>query len=174
MRTTNYTLEEEGRYRDAVDAVCEQYEPKILDLLDRIKQELESAGWGVTGPDEMHDEEFSWWLMAQFPGDNYVPDERWDNIKPEPVDVRLHIVESIVHEGTLQGINFSLDLTAYGGGIIGGYSPYNYTDKVWADITDPYAIEDRWCLFEQVDLGSIVPAINDYFARQRERESNGN
>jgi hypothetical protein len=44
----------------------------------------------------------------------------------------------------MEGLTFRLDVVEYGGRIICGYTPYNYTEKCWVDANDAEAVKTRW------------------------------
>lgn len=78
-------------------------------------------------------------------------DDYWVVITCEPegkeaFDITLRLDDSNEYEGEPGGYTFSFSLVAYGGRILGGLSPYNYTPKVWCttfkDIAERFQILD--------------------------------
>lgn len=63
------------------------------------------------------------------------------------LDINILIVQSNVRDGSLDGINFRLEMIKHEGGehkLVGAITPYNLTDEVWVDVEDEWAIKDRW------------------------------
>lgn len=55
-----------------------------------------------------------------------------------------------------------------GGVIIGGLTPYNYSDRLWVSRKDPEAVEERWDLFEDgCDPYEILSVVENHYARRR-------
>jgi hypothetical protein len=82
------------------------------------------------------------------------------------VDVSLIIAESQAYGDGEEGMNFSLDMVEYGGLIVGGCTPFNYSSDVWVDVADNDAVETRWTLFTQCfDAGAVMDGIERHYAR---------
>jgi hypothetical protein len=128
------------------ESLKKKYEPRILALFTRMSQVLTDAGFVVDEPFEMTDQEYAWFMTAHRPG---TTDK--DNI----VDAQFYIVESSVHEGSNEGIAFDLTFTEYGGRILGQFSPYNYTPRLWIPLKDKRGIEARFDMFENMDLSNL-------------------
>jgi len=75
----------------------------------------------------------------------------------ESIDVSLEIVESQDYEGIAGGYTFRLDVVEYGGRILGGCSPFNYTEQVWCK-TLP-AIKERFELLKPAVNASEIAAL---------------
>ena len=77
----------------------------------------------------------------------------------------MTIVEEKVREGgSGLGVNFSCDISGWGGVIIGGFTPHNYTDECWVSRRDPEAIAERWRVFKQgCDPISFVKTIHEHY-----------
>ena len=115
-------------------------QPRIERVLTDIGEAFKSEGW--TWPEgicDMSDEEYSWSIQV------YRPDS---NDEDDSVDVTFTICEERVHEGgdDPQGVTFRLDVVEWGGAILGGMSPGNYTEDCWIDI-DSDRLADRFELF---------------------------
>lgn len=57
------------------------------------------------------------------------------------------------------GVNFGLDIVEYGGIILGGLAPFNYSPEVWVDSRNPDAVLARWHVFEDADISDIPDLI---------------
>lgn len=141
-------------YADKVTAVKDRYAERIVKVMERIRAELQEAGYHTEGPDEMFGDDYRWALLVRVvsePGQYPVADG--------DIDITLQIAESMQFEGTEDGINFSLDVVEVGGRILGGLTPYNYTNDVWVDVSDDDAVEWRFSIFEQADPYDIVTLL---------------
>src|SRR6266478_1460728 len=98
-----------------------KYKNRILAILNRIAEVLRQAGCDVEGP----------WDLS---GDDY----RWE-LQANNIDISITICESETYDGEPNGINFALDIVEEGGRILGGLTPYNYTDAVWVSRSDSEA-----------------------------------
>jgi len=79
----------------------------------------------------------------------------------DDVDICFEIAESLANDGSLDGINFILDITTVGGSMLGGLSPFNYTPEVWVDVNDEAAVEERFQIIEQADPEGIIELISE-------------
>ena len=123
------------------------YDARILKLLYAIQYKFVEVGWHCDAPGEMHCDDFNWGFLVsanEFEGVLHHPTD-------DDIDVSFKICESSEYDGTLGGIAFRLDITRVGGAVLGGMCPCNYTDRVWVDIDDDAAIEERFKLFEEAD-----------------------
>ena len=127
-------------YAKRVEAVKVAYEPRILDLLGRLKAELAEVGYEAQGPDDWSDEEYVWCLGIPIDAEEGL----W-------VDVRFTLVESWVREGSEAGVAFAIGVSGSDGCVLGHHSPYNYTPDVWVPLDDPEAIEGRFQLMEMAE-----------------------
>lgn len=118
------------------------YEPAILEVMERWKRELEDMGHEVGDIIDVADEEYAWDM---------------DVVGKAGITVKL--LESEVLAGISNGFNWSVEAIGEGGRIIGRYVPYNFTPDVWTD--DPAEIERRFRLVTETD---IVEAITEALA----------
>ena len=82
------------------------------------------------------------------------------------VDVSITTLESEVNDGEENGLNFSLDVVGWGGTMIGGMTPFNYSDRVWVARDDADAVEERWNLFQGAfDPSAVIDSIEGHYAR---------
>lgn len=127
------------------------YGPKIEAILGEIQAAVNATGMSACDPFDMHDDEWRWDIAVY----------RDANQDGEPFcDVYITIIESEINDGEKDGINFMLDAVEYGGRIIGGLCPYNYTEDIWVSRRDPEAVAERWRLFEDwCDPDTIVDSI---------------
>lgn len=69
--------------------------------------------------------------------------------EPQGVDVTFVICESERYEGEEKGVNFAVEIVGVQGEIVGGITPYNYTDQCWVSRDDADAVEERFRVVEQ-------------------------
>jgi hypothetical protein len=147
-------------YADDVERVKKKYEKRIKRILNGIAKELRSAHWKVGRPYEMSDDEqYEWWMYVS----RY--DAEPEETRDDDIDIRFAIAESVVYDGTEDGINFTIDVTTVGGEVVGGIAPYNFTHKVWVPLDDPEAIEERFELVESLHPSGMVDLLTDHELR---------
>ena len=122
-----------------------KYEKRIMAILERIADVLRETGFGVEGPWDLSSDDYWWALLADV-----------DGVR---VDVSFKICESEQYDGEKGGVNFTLDIVEEGGRIIGGLTPFNYTDRCWVGRKDKQAVEERFRLLEQADETDIPPLL---------------
>lgn len=141
-------------YVDRVEALVGKYEPRILAVLGNVREVFVGGGWTLLGkPYHMLDEEHSWWVTFLPPG--AAPGE----VRDDAVDVRFEVNEQCVHDADGEGVTFRVDVTRYGGAVLGELSPGNYTEECWLSLDDPGAIEERFKIFERADPGEVVALV---------------
>lgn len=143
-------------FQEKVERLYEQtYKERILRCIKDVEQEALSRGLNTGGPYDLSDEEYKWSILV-YPGEE----------QEVGADVTITIAESVAHDGIETGINFMSDIVGYGGSIIGGIAPYNYTPEVWVDIDDDEAIEERWKIFS--NAFNAVAAVDSVAAHIKE------
>lgn len=145
----------ESTYREDVDTLWKEYEPKARKLLQEMGKVFEGEGWTIEGIDDLSDEECSLWLAVTSPDG-------------KACAVRLTLIESACREGSEEGIAFSVDLDAPCGHLIGGMTPYNYSGELWVPLSDPEAIARRWQLFEDADPNEALYVLDEHLSTCKE------
>lgn len=152
-------FDEEEKYVEAVEEVKEEYEPKLKKLLEEVCALATGEGYECSGPSDWSDETYKWAVMVTPTGGDV----------EDSVDVSVEIAESKAYDGTLAGINFSMNAVGYEGEIIGGLTPYNYTDQVWVPVSDAKAIKERWHLFNGgADANEVLYLIDQFYDNKSE------
>ena len=154
------TTMNEEQYAAKVEGIMAKYEPRILEHMNTIKNVLEHAGYAVSPPYDMHDEEFTWWMTVETKKEDARERDEYGQSQDD-VDICFEIAESLANDGSLDGINFILDITTVGGSMLGGLSPFNYTPEVWVDVNDEAAVEERFQIIEQADPEGIIELISE-------------
>jgi hypothetical protein len=143
-------------YSDRMEVIAAQYAPRALALLSDIGRVCEANGISVTvAPYDMSADDYRYSMVVTRTPDD--PDN--DDNK---VDISIDIAEQVSYDGLsdyIPGINFGLDIVEYGGRILGGLTPYNYTEDCWVSISDDAAIADRWMILENADHSEIPDLI---------------
>lgn len=138
------------------------YVPKIKIMLDEVREEALERGFQCDEPYDMTDEEVRWNVLVK-------------PAKAEPedevgVDVSITILESEASDGTEGGCNFALEMIEYGGIVVGGMVPYNYTEQVWVRREDEEAVERRWVIFNDGFSASAVLDLIESFYKKHSKE----
>lgn len=126
-----------------LETIKAEYEPLILDFLERIRKQLAEAGQ-ICGPvDDLTGDEYQWGFILH--RDPLPEPEQIGKWREQDISFDLYIVESEPSDGTENGINFRLQCgsSAENASDV-SYMLYNYTEKVWVDIGDEEAVAERW------------------------------
>jgi len=138
---------------DIAEVRANEYGPRILTLLKEVREICTEAG--LHCPDEPFDmsaDDFRWCLKVFRTED----ENDYDNL----VDVSVEIAEAREYgDDPEDGINFGLSIVEWGGRILGGLTPYNYTPECWVSAHDSAAVEDRFRILEDSYLGEIPDLI---------------
>lgn len=129
------------------EAIKDKYEPRILAVLTRIAETLREAGYTVDDPLDLSCDQYWWSLLVHGDGEE------------DSIDISFKICESEQYDGEEGGVNFMLDIVEWGGRILGGLTPFNYTPQCWVDGSDEEAVEERFAIFEKADPADIVPIL---------------
>jgi len=147
----------ESYYQDVIEELSKTYVPKMKRLLAEVCRSARDEGLECSEPYDRSDEMFAWSVVVYPRGGS----------EQDGVDVTVQISESGVYEGEGGGLNFSMDLVSYGGEIVGGLTPYNYTSDVWVPVLDADAVEQRWDIFESgADPYEAVYLINEHLSKE--------
>jgi hypothetical protein len=135
-----------------VEKVAAEYAPKINTYLQTIGEALRASGLDVDGPYDMTADDYRWSLIVR--PDANSPDD-------DIIDVTVEIAEASTYgdDDAPNGINFGLTVVEYGGRILGGKTPFNYTDEVWVNAADADAVAQRWALFDAAEDGSAIAGM---------------
>jgi hypothetical protein len=142
----------------AIDAVKADYEGAILTVLTDCAETLTKAGFYADEPYDMCGDEYRWTFSVwRTPERGEIEDS---------IDVSLEIAEAATYgDEPESGINFGLDVVEWGGRILGGMTPFNYTDECWVDAFDEEAVAERWSYFEAIRPEELVQLIQDDMER---------
>jgi len=135
------------------------YAPIFAARLEQVRKEAKARGYECDEPYDMTDEYLRWNVFV-CPAGKTMEDE-------DGIGVELAAPTSEAFEGEEGGVNFSLGLCHYGGEIVGGMAPHNYTPACWVSTQDKEAIRVRWDLFDaHFSAGAVVDQIDRYYAKK--------
>lgn len=144
-------MDKTDQYQAQVEAIKERYADRIMAILYAAKHALEEDGFSCSNPFDMSADDYRWSLVV-YPTDS-LDDETTST------DITIQIAESVDYDGSEDGINFVVDVVTYGGRMLGGLTPYNYTDQCWVSLDDPDAIEERFQLIERADVAELAALV---------------
>lgn len=124
-----------------VERTGNEYAPKALALLGDIAASLRASGFDAGKPYDMVDDMWRWSLTVRQPG-------------LDDTEVYIEMPEAVEYDGEPEdGVNFGLGVVAWGGRVLGGIEPHNFTDTVWVHASDAAAVAGRWDEFECIARG---------------------
>jgi hypothetical protein len=138
-----------------IEAIKTEYEPRVLGVLNEWRGAFTKAGYRVSEVSDMSDECYRWDFVVYL-GE----DDGYEN----STNVSFTIAESGPYAGDTdendnsEGINVLVDVVHYDGHILGGFSPYNYSSRVWTD--DPEEWRERFVAFENIDPDDIIESVS--------------
>ena len=139
-----------------IDKINDKFKVQIAIILAGIAEALREDGWKVGEVCDMSCDDYRYSILAsQYDAD---PSE----LNEDDVDITFEICESEEYDGTENGVNFAVQVVTVGGRIIGGLTPYNYTDRCWVDAGDAEAVEERFNILAQADPSEMVCLLEDY------------
>jgi hypothetical protein len=137
--------DQRAAYTEQVTHVWNLYTPRALTILNRLKDACESNG-----------------LACNTPGPVFGDELRWEfDIKHNTgyMTVEIIVMESLEHEPSLDGINFMFEIITDDAQVPWGYAPYNYSPEVWVDLNDMDAVDERFEMIEDADIGEAMGEI---------------
>ena len=137
------------------EELIKTYGPKLKAVATNVYNELKARDWEVSEPCEMNYDTYSWNLQ-------YFPLGQTDI--DSSIDISFEMLDAVDYGGTENGMSFVVNMVEYGGRIVGGFHPYNYTDMCWVDPRNNSAVECRWDIFEgpAMDAGEIASVIQQF------------
>jgi hypothetical protein len=126
-------------YSDLIEGIAQQYNERILAMLEAMRDKLAEVGYTSAEPQQMWDDNFRW---------HFTTHNAEGVIGSGSADFMVEIDEQRDYDGddSPAGLNWSLNIVAYGGLILGGLAPFNFTEQVWVDATDHLAVSTRFGL----------------------------
>ena len=140
-----------GEHADDTEQIKDKYNDRIMAIMRRIASALKDDGHLIEGPDFWDGDDYRWTLLVHTDGEA-------SEVSQDDIDIAFKICESEEYDGSEGGVNFALDIVEVSGRIIGGLTPFNYSDRCWVDREDAEAVEERFRILEQADEADI-PAL---------------
>lgn len=139
----------EDQYLALTESLKDKYEARITAYLDGVAKLFREQGWQAGPVLDLCADEYEWAVLVN-------PDPKADlKAHPRTIAIEFEIAESLQYDGTTYGVSFKIDLSGYGGFVIGGLAPYNYSDECWVPVDDEDAIETRFLICEQSDFTEL-------------------
>ncbi len=139
-------------YADEAEAIKDRYVAALVGIMKAVVGALINAGYDATEPDRMFDDEFRYELATK---------NQAMEIGEGSYLITTTIEEQPMHEGEGTGLSFSMNITGWGGLIVGGFQPYNYTERVWVDAYDDAAVQERFQEFASADPQGVVDLLDE-------------
>jgi len=143
--------------------------PKVKQIADDIAEQLqmvqealaaEGIAVEVTPPFEDHSDDYGFLLGIAVTEPDSATGDLNDDLT---VDVQVSLLDSTdASEPTDPdwGVNISVNVSTAAGRMLGGYAPYNYSDRVWTK--SPEELTSR---MDQFDASAVADAITDFYAK---------
>lgn len=136
---------------ELIELVKARYEERIQAILKKAAEVCAEEGIVCDKVFAFDGDEYSWVL----PTWRSQHDKDTDN-NNNRVDIQFEIAEAKAYnDDPLDGINFALNITEWGGRMLGGMTPHNYTDQCWVPAHVDKAVNDRFLLIEEADLSTL-------------------
>jgi hypothetical protein len=147
-----------GRVIATPEQLKDKFADRIVAILSAVVTELRESDETLCVSEvyDLHCDDFRWTFNV------HTAEQDKDKDELQGVDVTFVICESEEYDGERNGVNFAVEIVGVGGEIVGGITPYNYSDRVWVSRCDSEAIEERFQLVEQADPGSAVQLVTEF------------
>lgn len=134
-----------------------KYEDRVKNVLRSIKTELESFSWFCSKIYAREDGEFV--IAVSRDALHLTRDGEPDDLD---VEIIIQILKSKEWDGTRGGTAFKTSVMSYGGNLVGGFLPFNFSDDVWVPVIDDVKVEGRMVLLEQVEPFTMVTLLRKW------------
>jgi hypothetical protein len=152
------------------EVIKDRYQERIVATLQRVSDALNEAGFVATSPVDLSSDYYWWAIEVTETKEKENPDQLKLDIQNDSerrsVDVKFEIIESEEYDGIENGVNFGLDLTAWGGEMLGGLTPYNYTDGCWVDRGNEVQVERRFKILEDAEVQGVIELVTEHFEKK--------
>lgn len=144
----------EENYHEYAERVYATYKDRIVKTLDGLKQVFAENLWDYTAPFDMSGDDYEWGMLVAPHGESARGERAFY--------IAFQMRESMAYEGDPTGVTFAIDVTYHGGYIVGGLTPYNYTDQCWVPIDDEDEVEERFSIVENCDAIALYNLCADW------------
>lgn len=161
---------QDEEFMEVVARLKERMTEQIDKLMEDLKAAAKKAGYQVGTIEDVTDDEFKWTFIIHV---TEVPAEEVGKWHTTDLGVDFTIVESLVHDGTDDGINFCLAFQGDGGVTYRQVCPYTFTPQCWVSVNDNDAIEERFNIVVENSQEAMAVAIGDMEATEVQDEKRG-
>ena len=140
------------------EQIRDKYAERIVSLLDGIVAQIreDEPSLQVSEIDELQSDDYRWTFNV------CTAEQAEQSDEMQGVDVWFVICESEEYDGEENGVNFAIEIVGVGGEIVGGLTPYNYTDRCWVQRDDADAVEKRFRIIERADPCEAVCLVANF------------
>lgn len=85
-------------------------------------------------------------------------------MNPGEIECSFEMLESELIDGEKGGVTWKIDFDGYGGEMIAGFHPFNYSNQLWVPRNNPTLIEERFALYERLDPQQAVESVQEWLA----------
>lgn len=126
-------------YATVTETIAQTYDADALRILRQVSEHLIAVGVACAEPVQMWDDNYRWGLATL---------NEAGEVGEGSADFVLALIERRDHEGenAPAGVAWGLDISGWGGTILGGLTPYNFTEDLWIDSADTEAVRARFVL----------------------------
>ena len=129
-------------YEKTVRSLARKYGFHMKRLAARVRRQIIADGVPATVPVDCTDDEPCWSFAVRTSATAAEDD-------PDALDVRFVVGVSMERDGTDEGIAFMVELSTFGGALVGQAGPqHNHTAQLWC--RDRAELQNRWATFESV------------------------
>lgn len=141
------------------EQIEQKYAVRVVAILGAISSDVQAEDETLVIGEtyDMHCDEYRWSFNVC-----RADQEQAAEHEPQGVDVSFVICESEQYDGEENGVNFAVEIVGVGGQIVGGITPYNYTERCWVPRDDEDAVEERFKLVEQAPASDAAYLIVEF------------
>lgn len=149
---------------EQAERIKTQYEPRIRAYMERMRDCFIGNGNPCGPVEDVTCDSYQWRFVLHL-GERPAAD-RIGTARKRDLSVDLTICESEQWDGEENGVSFRVDVSGNGGRIAAVFSPFNYTERCWANIFDAQAVEERWMLIEDLDdWAGLLEHVQEYHTK---------
>jgi len=145
-------------------------EKTIVQFLESLREFARNMKCQVGTLEDRTDDEYQWSFIVHT---TEVPAEEVGQWHITDLGVDFIVRESLVHDGTHDGINFELSFQGDGGKTFGRIAPYNYTPNVWVPLNGDKAMKERLQLIINEAEYALEQCVEEQQAEHEKDIDNG-
>jgi hypothetical protein len=145
------------------EAIRKMFEKRIVKIMEKIRKVVTDAGYYCTEISLIDGDYYSWYFICHTLG----KPETNDLDDDMDIDFQFIITESEYWDGTTGGVSFKIDINTVGGQMLGGFTPFNYSDNVWVSRSNKSAIRERFKLMEEASIDGIPAMLHEHVSEHK-------